>query len=98
MVTKPITFAGNRLFLNVSTSAAGAVRVELQGADGQPLPGFRSSGVLKPAVRVGDVVTGQVLDEVKPARGGVAARERCHTRTLAGARYRALTKNPQITL
>lgn len=40
LVTKPVTFAGNRLVLNVSTSAAGSVRVELQNSDGQPLPGF----------------------------------------------------------
>lgn len=40
IVTKPITFTGNSLFLNVSTSAAGSVRVEVQNRDGQPLPGF----------------------------------------------------------
>ena len=40
MVTKSITFSGNTLFLNVSTSAAGSVRVEVQDSDGQPLPGF----------------------------------------------------------
>lgn len=40
MTTKPITFAGNRLVLNVSTSAAGAVRVELQDLTGVPIPGF----------------------------------------------------------
>lgn len=37
MVTKPITFTGNTLFLNVSTSAAGSVRVEIQTSP--PLPG-----------------------------------------------------------
>jgi hypothetical protein len=40
LLTKPITFAGSRLVLNVSTSAAGSVRVEIQNADGQPIPGF----------------------------------------------------------
>lgn len=40
MVTKPITFDGARLNLNLSTSAAGGVRVEIQDADGEPLPGF----------------------------------------------------------
>ena len=39
-VTHPLeAVAGGRLVLNVSTSAVGSVRVELQGADGAPLPG-----------------------------------------------------------
>jgi hypothetical protein len=38
--TKPLTFTGKELILNYSTSAAGSVEVEVQGADGQPLPGF----------------------------------------------------------
>jgi hypothetical protein len=40
MVTKPLTFSGNKLTLNFSTSAAGGVKVELQDIDGKPLPGF----------------------------------------------------------
>jgi hypothetical protein len=40
LVTRPLTFAGNQLTLNVSTSAAGSVRVEIQDGDGQPYPGF----------------------------------------------------------
>jgi hypothetical protein len=40
LLTKPITFAGNQLLLNVSTSAAGSVRIEIQNLAGQPLPGF----------------------------------------------------------
>jgi hypothetical protein len=38
-VTKPFTFAGRTLVLNFATGAAGAVRVELQDAQGRPLPG-----------------------------------------------------------
>ena len=38
--TKPLTFSGERLELNVSTSAAGSVRVEVQTAEGEPVPGF----------------------------------------------------------
>jgi len=38
--TPPIVFAGDRLELNVATSAAGEVRVEVLDADGRPLPGF----------------------------------------------------------
>ncbi len=40
MVTKPLTFSGRELVLNVSTSAAGSVRVEIQGIDGAALPGY----------------------------------------------------------
>ena len=40
LLTKPITFAGNQLSLNVSTSAAGSVRIEIQNSEGQSLPGF----------------------------------------------------------
>ncbi|MHC4179467.1 MAG: hypothetical protein ACYSWU_18300, partial [Planctomycetota bacterium] len=40
MVTRPITFEGKRLMINVSTSAAGSVRVEVQDAAGRPIPGF----------------------------------------------------------
>ena len=40
LLTKPLTFTGNKLTLNFATSAAGDVRVELQEASGKPLPGF----------------------------------------------------------
>lgn len=38
--TKPIQFAGDRLHANFSSSAAGGLRVEVQDAEGQPIPGF----------------------------------------------------------
>ncbi len=40
MTTKPFTFTGKALHLNLSTGAAGSVAVELQDAEGKPLPGF----------------------------------------------------------
>ncbi len=40
MLTKPLTFRGKHLYLNFSTSAAGEIRVEIQNAKGQPIPGF----------------------------------------------------------
>ena len=40
LLTKPIRFAGERLFVNFASSAAGGLRVEIQQPDGQPLPGF----------------------------------------------------------
>jgi hypothetical protein len=38
-VTKPLTFAGNALALNFSTSVAGGIRVEVQDATGTPIQG-----------------------------------------------------------
>jgi len=40
LITKPLQFAGRELSLNFSSSAAGEVRVEIQDADGRPLPGY----------------------------------------------------------
>lgn len=39
-ITKPFTFTGKELELNYSTSGAGKIRVEIQDADGKPVPGF----------------------------------------------------------
>ncbi|MHC4402225.1 MAG: hypothetical protein ACYTG0_21365 [Planctomycetota bacterium] len=40
LLTKPLRFEGSELEINYSTSAGGAVRVEIQDARGQPLLGF----------------------------------------------------------
>ena len=40
LMTKPLIFQGDQLTLNFATSAAGDIRVEIQDADGRPLPGF----------------------------------------------------------
>lgn len=40
LITKPITFSGNKLTVNISSSAAGGGFVELQDANGQPIPGY----------------------------------------------------------
>jgi hypothetical protein len=40
LVTRPLTFAGDMLELNYSTSAAGGLRIEIQDPAGAPLPGF----------------------------------------------------------
>ena len=39
-VTRPLIFEGESLILNFATSAAGSIRVEIQDAQGKPLPGF----------------------------------------------------------
>lgn len=40
LVTKPIIFLGSELSLNYATSGAGSLKVEIQKADGTPIPGF----------------------------------------------------------
>lgn len=40
MLTNPLIFSGSKLALNVSSSAAGGVQVEIQSADGEPIPGY----------------------------------------------------------
>lgn len=40
MHTKCLTFGGSRLSLNVATSAAGGLRVEIQDVTGKPIPGY----------------------------------------------------------
>ncbi len=39
-ITKPLIFQGDNLHLNFATSAAGSLRLEIQDAQGNPLPGF----------------------------------------------------------
>lgn len=43
LITKPLRFEGKALELNFATSAAGSVRVEIQDANGKPLPGYALS-------------------------------------------------------
>ena len=40
LLTKPLLFSGNRLQLNVDTSAGGIVNVEIQDSAGNPIEGF----------------------------------------------------------
>ena len=40
-ITKPLIFSGDQLRLNMSTSAAGSIRVEVQDETGRPFPGCR---------------------------------------------------------
>jgi hypothetical protein len=56
MVTKPLKFRGRELTLNFATSAAGSIRVELQGVDGIPIPNF--------SLADSDELFGDTLDRV----------------------------------
>jgi len=39
-ITRPLRFDGDTLLLNLATSAAGSIRVEIQNGAGTPIPGF----------------------------------------------------------
>ncbi len=53
LLTKPLRFSGSKLTVNVSTSAAGSLKVEIQNGDGSPIEGFRLQDC--PAI-VGDTI------------------------------------------
>ncbi|MBI2440042.1 MAG: hypothetical protein HYV35_01590 [Lentisphaerae bacterium] len=57
VVTHPFIFSGATLRLNAKTSAAGSIRVELQDADGHPVPGL---GLNDMAPWYGDELTAPV--------------------------------------
>lgn len=61
VVTKPLVFAGKRLTLNMATSAAGGVRVEIQDEAGKPLAGFGLDDC--------DVVFGDELERIVTWKG-----------------------------
>ncbi|HHM12182.1 MAG TPA: hypothetical protein ENJ16_01415 [Planctomycetaceae bacterium] len=61
LVTRPVVFEGTELHLNFSTSAAGAIQVELQDAEGKPLPGFELSSC--------DVIFGDTIDRTVTWKG-----------------------------
>ena len=62
MITKPLTFTGKDLRLNLSTGAAGSVAVEIQDAGGQPVPGFTIADC--------QAITGDSLDRIVTWKGG----------------------------
>ncbi|MDP6063509.1 MAG: hypothetical protein QGI49_01775 [SAR202 cluster bacterium] len=60
MTTRPLTFEGNKLEINYSTSAAGSIKVELQDAEGRTLPGY---GLRECRELIGDEIEGVVAWE-----------------------------------
>ncbi|MEE2896503.1 MAG: hypothetical protein VX726_12290 [Planctomycetota bacterium] len=69
--TKPLTFAGDRLELNLATSAAGEIMVEVQDADGIPIEGFAFGDVV-PAI--GNEISKVVRWKGDPGLGDLAGR------------------------
>ena len=62
LLTRPLRFEGQELVLNYATSAAGSVRVEVQDAEGQPIPGYS----LEESVEM----YGDAIEEAVRWRGG----------------------------
>ena len=61
--TPPLRFQGDKLHLNIDTSALGLIRVELQKTDGQPIPGFELENCDR-------IHTANSVDRVVTWRGG----------------------------
>ena len=61
-VTKPLIFKGKRLLMNVSTSAVGSVRAEIQDATSQPIDGFTLADAVE--------IWGDEIERVVEWRGG----------------------------
>lgn len=69
-ITRPLTFTGSELVLNFSTGAAGGLRVELQNAAGEPLPGFTINDAIEQAGdQIDRVVTWKNGRDVSPFAG-----------------------------
>lgn len=43
LLTKPFRFQGDKLAINFTTAAEGSVKIELQDAEGKPIPGFTAA-------------------------------------------------------
>lgn len=62
LVTKPLTFTGDKLVLNFSSSAAGGIQVGILDKDGQPIPGFE--------IEDSPPIFGDSIERVVPWEGG----------------------------
>ena len=69
LLTKPLIWSGSELIMNYSTSAAGSVQVELQDAQGVPLPGF---ALADSQVMYGDLLEQPMLWRGTPDLGALA--------------------------
>ena len=71
LLTKPLIFTGDSLFVNFSTGAAGSLRVEIQDASGQALPGF---GLEDCQAVIGDAIERQVRWKNNPDLAAIAGK------------------------
>lgn len=70
LLTRPLTFSGDRLIVNYSAKSSGSLRVELQDAAGNPCPGYELDNC---RVTAGDEIEGNVTwkktSDVRPLSG-----------------------------
>lgn len=71
LVTPPLVFEGSALSMNFATSAFGSVRVEIQDADGRPIPGFTLDDSIE---SYGDAVARDVMWKDNPNLGTLAGK------------------------
>lgn len=69
LITPPVIFEGAALSMNFATSASGSVQVELQDADGKPIPGFTLADSVE---MFGDTVARNAMWEGEPDLSALA--------------------------
>ena len=62
MLTHPLRFEGKQLVINYATSAAGSVQVEIQDANGTPVPGYAAADCAP--------ITGDAIEHTVEWKGG----------------------------
>ncbi len=91
VVTKPLTFEGSNLVLNLATSAAGSIHIESQDEAGRPLPGF--------ALEESPLVWGdEIEDTVRWKRSHSGATSKAPLKRIAGkpVRLRPVMKDADL--
>ena len=70
LITQPFTFQGEQLVLNFAAKKSGSIKVELQDADGRPIPGYELS-TSKPLTgdSIEQAVSWKTSAKVPPATG-----------------------------
>jgi hypothetical protein len=71
LITKPLTFKGGTLTLNLSTTARGSAQVEIQDADGKPIEGFALDDCIP---LIGDTIAMDVKWKGNPSLSSLAGK------------------------
>jgi hypothetical protein len=71
LVTPPLIFKGSQLSMNFASSAFGSLRVEIQDADGKPIPGFTLADSIE---LYGDTVARNAIWKDNPDLGALAGK------------------------
>ena len=71
LVTPPLIFQGKSLSMNFASSAFGSLRVEIQDADGKPLPGFTLDDSIE---LYGDTIARNAIWKNNPDLGALAGK------------------------